>query len=111
MFEGQPVFRLTGMTMYTVPFAALGQTGQFRVVVEGFNGASSLSIVVESRNPDDTAWTGSGAFPPIAADGSFSVVVGPLKQIVRLGVSFTGAGGAATDSAYIQFQTPGWMDY
>lgn len=112
MIVGTTVFHDgTGTTAYYSPsFPRGGLAAVFSMDVTHKNGASvAMTVTVEHKNDDETAWTTAGSFSSITTTGTKTVDVSSIKEEVRLAFTFTA--GSAGNFFHVVISAPAWRPY
>lgn len=110
---GQYVQRLSGATQYSPPFPRGGQKALITAEAFSIPAGSSLSILVEQKNEEDTTWSSVGGLN-LVTTGMTSVVIGlpimGLKEMLRLGyVHLGGLSPQPYDTIYFNVPPPTWI--
>jgi hypothetical protein len=113
MIVGRYIQRLSGLVQYSPPFPRGGQYMLLTLEVFAIIGGAltRMDVIVEHKNLADTSW--SQVFPPgaaVNATGIYTLVVGPLKEQVRISYQFTsGSSPQRWDAVYMNIPPPTWM--
>jgi hypothetical protein len=107
MIVGDLLLFMAGDPYFGQPMGRSTCKAIFAVQVTNVAGPPTLVVTIEHRNNDDTSWTAAGAFPPIAAAGTFSLQLSGLKELVRYRYQFSA--GAAADGMYVFGASPQWL--
>jgi hypothetical protein len=76
---------------YTAPFPRGGLAALFTAEVTQLAGSPTLSIVVQTKNRNETSWLDLGSFTDITATGVYSLdVSGGIHQQVRIAAKLIG---------------------
>jgi hypothetical protein len=110
MVIGTTLFKMDGNPYYSPEFGRGGLSATFTVDVTHLVGAPTLTVTVESRNSEDTAWTTIGTFSAITGTIVESKDLGSLNEIVRFKYEFD-AGDQSTDGAHFLMMAPSWRPY
>jgi len=98
-----------GSPFYSPSFGRGGESALFSLEVTHKLGTSpSLTVEVEHKNFEDTAWSSAGAFTSITATGVASKDVSGLKEECRFKYTPTGTDG---DAFYVIVAAPAWRPY
>jgi len=109
MIVGTTIFKMGGNPYYTPQFPRGGLAALFSVQAINLVGAPTITVTVEHRPEDDTAWTPAGTFQ-INAVGPASLDVTNIQELVRLKFTF-GAGDPATAGMHFFLPAPAWRPY
>ena len=92
---------------YTAPFARGGLAALFTAEVTQLNGSPTLSIVVQTKNRNETSWSDVGTFTDITATGVHTKDISSgIKQQVRIAAKLTG--GSAGDFVDLRLDGISW---
>ena len=113
MIVGTTIFRLDGNPVYSPEFSrgGLGVTFVVEVIQLSLPGATDFIVTIESRNRDETTWTGMGSFTAITAVGVATKDITMPFEVCRLKFTFASGTPEAADSAHILVQAPSWRPY
>lgn len=112
MIVGTTIFHDgTGTSAYYSPsFPRGGLAAIFTMDVTHQNGGSlAMTVAVEHKNEDETAWTTAGTFSSITATGVQTIDVTSIKEEVRL--AFTFSAGSAGNFFHVVVSSPAWRPY
>lgn len=106
--QGDLLLVMAGDSYWGPPMGRVTLNARFGVQVSNVvGGGVSLSIYIEHRNSEDTAWTTAGTFTAITALGSYALVINGLKEWVRYCYKFTA--GSSSDGMYVYSSMPQWL--
>jgi hypothetical protein len=77
---------------YTPPIVREALTGIFSLEATHFICSGDIVVDVEHKDFADTSWVTADTFPNISATGVETLVVGTLKEMIRLKFGFSGGG-------------------
>ena len=110
MIVGSTLFKLDGSPYYTSEMPRSGLAATFAFQVRNVSGSPLVTVTIEHRNYDETAWSAAGAFSAISAVGTTTEDVTGIKELYRLRVEFDASNGA--DAAIHYFlPAPAWRPY
>jgi hypothetical protein len=112
MLIGSYIVKGDGGTQYSPSFPRGGLSATFRVqTTQRVGGTPSLTIVVEHKNAEDTAFTTAGTFSAITATGYavYSLDVSALKEEIRLSYAITATN--AWEGFLLNVLAPVWRPY
>ena len=98
-----------GSTQYSPPFPRGGLAATFVVQVLQLVGSPSLTVRVEHKNIEDTAFALAGTFVAITTVSVNELDVSSLKEIIRLG--YTIAATNAWEGVLMNVLAPAWRPY
>jgi hypothetical protein len=104
---------MAGTAYPTEPIARADGTTKalFTIVVTNYipagAGTTVVTIAVQHRNFDDTAWTVAGTFAAIIADGTVNLTLAGLKQLIRFNCTVTATN--SYEGAHVFIADPQWL--
>ena len=107
MILGTTIFKMGGEDYYSPPFGRGGNAAMFSMDVTHVTATPSVTVTVEHKNTDDTAWTGAGGFAAITGVGVSTKDLSGLKQQIRFKFAFD-AGDAADAGIHFMMPAPAW---
>lgn len=110
MIVGVTLMKLDGNPYFSPEFSRAGLAATFAGRVSNVANAPNLSISVETRNSDQTAWTPLGSFSVVTAIGSITVDLTGCMEIVRFRYAFAPA-DTWNAAVHILMQAPSWRPY
>jgi hypothetical protein len=108
MLIGQYYRRNGGGAQFSPSFPRGGLAALFAVEIFAVDASTTLTLAVEHKNIEDTAWTTLVTMATLSA-GVSSITVGNIKEELRL--SFVINGTNAFDSVYANVLAPSWRPY
>ncbi len=109
MLIGQYIHSGSGATIYSPAFPRGGLGAIFTASILQMLGAPSLSIGVEHKNIEDTAWTTLGTFSAITSTGNYTKDLSTCKELVRFAYTTTAASG--WEGFLVNMTSPAWRPY
>ncbi len=109
MIIGQYILSGGGITIYSPAFPRGGLGAIFTASILQELGAPSLTITVEHKNIEDTAWTALGTFAAITSPGNYTKDLSPIKELVRFAYTTTAASG--WEGFLVNMTAPAWRPY
>ena len=108
MTTGDNYFVMGGTALYSPSFGRGGEAALFSAEVLAKIGAPSLTIDIEHKNTEDTAWTSAGTFAAIGSVGVATKDISGLKEEIRIKFTMTGTDG---DAFNLLIPAPAWRPY
>lgn len=102
------VFKGDGNPVYSPEFGRGGLTGLFALNILQILLSPMLTVTLEGRAEDGTAFVTVGTFSSITTGGIKQLTQGSLPQILRY--KFEVAGASETSGVCIQLFSPQWRD-
>jgi hypothetical protein len=102
------IFKGDGGAVYSPEFGRGGLTAYFAVSILQILNSPTLTITLEGRADDATAWSTITTFSSITTAGVKTLTTGSLPQILRY--KFEVAGASETSGVAIQLFAPQWRD-
>jgi len=106
MIVGVTLFALSGSAYYSLPFSRRGDAGLFSIYVQQVSENPTMTVDVEHKNVEDTAWLTAGSFSAITTTGMATKDVSALKEQVRYKITITATSPTAAVHFYID--RPSW---
>ena len=109
MRDGFYIFKGGGTAVYSPSFPRGGLGAIFTACILQMLGSPTLTISIEHKNHDDTAWTNLGNFSSITTLGNFTKDLSPLKEEVRF--VYTIAATNDWEGFLVNITAPAWRPY
>ena len=110
MLTGFYVLKGSGGALYSPQFPRGGLAANFSVEILQLVGApTSLSIAIEHKNIEDTAWASAGTFAAISAAGVFTKDLTLLKEQLRF--TYTVTATNSWEGILMIVAAPAWRPY
>jgi hypothetical protein len=101
-------FKGDGNPVYSPEFARGGLTGLFALNILQILNSPTVTVTIEGRSDDSTAWATVGTYASITTAGVKTLNQGSLTQVLRY--KFEAAGSSDTSGVCIQLYSPQWRD-
>lgn len=109
MLIGQWIFKAGGAAMYGPTFGRGGLGCVFNATTLAMLGSPTLTITVEHKNHDDTAFTLLGTFSAITTLNNFGLDVSAIKEEVRF--KYTISATNDWEGFLLLMTAPTWRPY
>lgn len=100
--------RFGGNPQYSPTFGRGGLAAVFAVEIFAVDASTTLTVVVEHKNEDDTSWTTLTTLSTMSAGVNTQTATG-IKEQLRYAITVNGMNG--TDSVYANVLAPSWRPY
>jgi hypothetical protein len=98
----------TGVTQYSPTFGRGGNAALFSVEILDCDGSTSLTVVIEHKNEEDTSWTTLTTLSTMTS-GVNTQTASAIKEQLRYAITVNGAN--AWQTVYANILAPAWRPY
>ncbi len=109
MIVGTTINTLGGFIFASPTFPRGGLAAMFSVQVQAMTADTSLAVVIDHRNEEDTTWTTAASFGAITSAGVSTKDATLLKELIRLTYQLSGT--ETNGIVQMIVAAPAWRPY
>jgi hypothetical protein len=109
MIVGTTLFKLDGSSYYSPQFSRGGNSATFSIEVLNIGASTTLNVIIEHKNAEDTTWSTLVTFGAITAVGISTYSPTGIKEQLRFNLAV--AGPNTYCGVHFNILAPQWRPY